>query len=85
MAKTLVLELPDDLEQQLTAQAQKLNVSLESLILQSLTQSVNQVASVEADPISPLIGTLRLETSDLGENHDQYLSQALQQELKLVE
>lgn len=64
MAKTLVLELPDDLEQQLTAQAEKLNVSLESLILQSLTQSVNQVPSVEADPISPLIGTLRLETSD---------------------
>ncbi len=85
MARKLVIELPDDLECQLTSEAQRLNVSLESLVLQSLAQSVNQTSTDEADPILPLIGTLRLENSDLGEKHDQYLSQALQQELKLVE
>ncbi|ELS03531.1 HEAT repeat protein [Xenococcus sp. PCC 7305] len=33
------------------------------------------------DPITPLIGTLHLETTDLSENHDHYLSEALEQEL----
>jgi len=85
MGRKLVIELPNDLENQLTAQAESLNVSLENLILQSLAQLVNSAESAQADPILPLIGTLRLENSDLGENHDQYLSQALQQELNLGE
>ncbi|MHC5831188.1 MAG: hypothetical protein ACYT04_88310 [Nostoc sp.] len=33
MAKTLTIQLSDDLESKLTAQAQKLNLSLEDLIL----------------------------------------------------
>ena len=65
MARTLVIELPDDLEYQLTSEAQRLNVSLESLILQLLAQSINQTATDEADPILPLIGILRLETKAL--------------------
>ena len=71
MTRALLIQLSDELERQLTAQAERLNVSLESLILRSLAQSVNQTATDEADPILPLIGTLRLETSTQGENHDQ--------------
>jgi phycoerythrin alpha chain len=33
------------------------------------------------DPIAPLIGTLHLGTTDLAENHDRYLSEALEREL----
>lgn len=73
MAKTLIIQLSHDLESKLTAQAQKLNLSLEDLILQSLSQSAKQQNIPEFDPILPLIGTLKFDNSDVGENHDQYL------------
>ncbi|MHC5718970.1 MAG: hypothetical protein ACYTX0_44620 [Nostoc sp.] len=85
MAKTLTIQLSDDLESRLTAQAQKLNLSLEDLILQSLSQSAKQENISELDPILPLLGTLKFDNSDVGENHDQYLQQTLQQELKIDE
>ncbi|WP_375509572.1 hypothetical protein [uncultured Nostoc sp.] len=85
MAKTLTIQLSDDLESKLTAQAQKLNLSLEDLILQSLSQSAKQENISEFDPILPLLGTLKFDNSDIGENHDQYLQQSLQQELKIGE
>lgn len=85
MAKTLTIQLTDDLERYLIAQAEKLNLSLEDFILQSLSQSVKLEISTEADPILPLLGTLKFESSDIGENHDKYLQQTLQQELKIAE
>ncbi|MHC5598141.1 MAG: hypothetical protein ACYTXC_19750 [Nostoc sp.] len=85
MAKILTIQLSDDLESKLTAQAQKLNLSLEDLILQSLSQSAKQENISEFDPILPLLGTLKFDNSDVGENHDQYLQQTLQQELKIGE
>ncbi|MCC5630716.1 hypothetical protein LC613_23045 [Nostoc sphaeroides CHAB 2801] len=85
MAKTLTIQLSDELESKLTAQAEKLNLSLEDLILQSLSESAKQENISEFDPILPLIGTLKFENSDVGENHDQYLQQTLQQELKIDE
>ncbi|MEH2265537.1 hypothetical protein [Nostoc sp.] len=85
MAKTLKIQLSDDLESKLTAQAQKLNLSLEDLILQSLSQSAKQENISDFDPILPLLGTLKFDNSDVGENHDQYLQQTLQQELKIGE
>ncbi|WP_373526750.1 hypothetical protein [Nostoc sp.] len=85
MAKTLTIQLSDDLESKLTAQAEKLNLSLEDLILQSLSQSAKQENISEFDPILPLLGTLKFDNSDVGENHDQYLQQTLQQELKIGE
>ena len=85
MAKTLTIQLSDDLESKLTAQAQNLNLSLEDLILQSLSQSAKQENISELDPILPLLGTLTFDNSDIGENHDQYLQQTLQQELKIDE
>ncbi|MEH2168638.1 MAG: hypothetical protein V7K41_18675 [Nostoc sp.] len=85
MAKTLTIQLSDDLESKLTAQAEKLNLSLEDLILQSLSQSAKQENISELDPILSLLGTLKFDNSDVGENHDQYLQQTLQQELKIDE
>ena len=40
MAKTLTIQIPDGLEQQLTLQAETLNLSLEEFILQSLAQVI---------------------------------------------
>ncbi|MEH2201051.1 hypothetical protein [Nostoc sp.] len=83
MAKTLTIQLSDDLESKLTAQAQKLNLSLEDLILQSLSQLAKQENISKLDPILPLLGTLKFNNSDIGENHDHYLQQTLQQDLKI--
>jgi hypothetical protein len=58
---------------------------VENLIIQSLSQSVSQDDVNVTDPILPLIGTLSFKASDLGENHDRYLNQALQKEIKLAD
>jgi hypothetical protein len=84
MSKNITLQLSEFLEQQLSQKAEKLDISLESLIIDVLEQ-YNSEEQAENDPITPLIGTLKMEKNDLAENHDFYLSQALQQELKGVE
>ena len=85
MAKSLAIELTDELEEQLLQRANKLNISLESLVLQSLTQLVNSQNSDEFDPILPLLGTLTATVDDIGENHDRYIGSALQQEITSAE
>jgi hypothetical protein len=40
MARTLVIELPDDLEQQLVSQAEQLNLPVETVVLRSLAQTL---------------------------------------------
>lgn len=87
MAKTLVINLPDDLEQALTAQAEQLNQSPEEVALQMLSQqlivrSQPEIAPLsEDDPLSQLIGSLQIDIPDLAENHDYYIGQALYREL----
>lgn len=86
MAKTLVIELPDELAHQLEAQATRQNTSLENIVLQWLTRLVRLVVDeVEVDPITPLLGTLTTEVNDVGERHDAYLGNVLQQELESAE
>jgi hypothetical protein len=91
MTKTLVITLPDYLEQALTAQAKQLNQSPEELILQVLSQQVTAqpqpptAQSTEIDPLLPLIGSLTVDIPDLAENHDYYIGQALLRELKPTE
>lgn len=81
MSKTLAIQLPDELEAQLLQKAKQLNMSLASLVLQSLTQLVDALIADEFDPISPLLGTLTAEVNDIGEKHDRYIGSALQQEI----
>jgi hypothetical protein len=85
MSKTLAIQVPDELEAQLLQKAKQLNMSLESLVLQSLTQLVDSPIPDEFDPISPLLGTLTAEVNDIGENHDRYIGSALQQEIASAE
>jgi hypothetical protein len=91
MAKTFVITLPDDLEQALTTQAERLNKSPEEVVLQVLSQELTNLAQcetiqkTETDPLLRLIGSLSMDIPDLAENHDYYIGQALYQELKGVE
>jgi hypothetical protein len=82
LAKTLVIELSDELEQQLGIQAIKQKTSLEDIVLEWLTRSVRLIDETEGDPIAPLLGTLTADVTDLGEQHDTYLGNTLQQELR---
>jgi len=88
MAKTLTIQISDDLEQALNLQAQRLNKSPEQVVLELLSQQLPPVVQSQAevqtedDPILKLIGSIHLEgISDLGENHDYYIGQALYREL----
>ena len=91
MAKTFVINLPDDLEQVLIALAEHLSKSPEEVVLQVLSQQLTtpslsqSVQQSEADPLLRLIGSLSVDIPDLAENHDYYIGQALYQELKGVE
>jgi hypothetical protein len=81
MAKTLTIQIPDELEQKLVTQPQKMHLSIEDLILQSLAKSVEVEYLPDNDPILALAGTLHLGTTDLAENHDRYISEALSRNL----
>ncbi|MBF2025148.1 MAG: hypothetical protein IGS48_00060 [Oscillatoriales cyanobacterium C42_A2020_001] len=88
MAKILTIQISDELEQSLILQAQRLNKSPEQVVLELLSQQLPPVVQSQAevqtedDPILKLIGSIHLEgISDLGENHDYYIGQALYREL----
>ncbi|MCY7323048.1 MAG: hypothetical protein LH660_14905 [Phormidesmis sp. CAN_BIN36] len=90
MAKTFMITLSDDLEQALTAQAERLNKSPEEVVLQVLAQRLSPSQPqaeqpTESDPLLRLIGSLSVDIPDLAENHDYYIGQALYRELKSVE
>ena len=91
----VTIDLPDLLQSQLLAQAEHLQISIETFILQAIHQQLTQI-SFTADallpPISPsaqellsIIGSLNLGTTDLSENHDRYIGEALYQELRNVQ
>ena len=82
----ITIDLPPILQSQLSAQATQLNLPIENLILQAIHQyTANQPPDPNYDPITPLIGSLDLGTTDLGENHDYYLGQTLLNELRSIE
>lgn len=88
MAQTFLITLPDDLEQALNAQAERLNKSPEELVLQVLSQQLitssqtNFIQQPDTDPLLRLIGSLSVDIPDLAENHDYYIGQVLYQELR---
>jgi hypothetical protein len=88
MAKTLTIQIPDDLEQALTLQAQRLNKSPEDVVLEMLSQQLPPLqpsrpeVQSDEDPLLKLIGSIHVEgIHDLGENHDYYIGQALYREM----
>ena len=88
MAQTFLITLPDDLEQALNAQAERLNKSPEEVVLQVLSQQLitssqtNFIQQPDTDPLLRLIGSLSVDIPDLAKNHDYYIGQVLYQELR---
>jgi hypothetical protein len=87
MAKTVTITLTDNLEEAITFQAERLNKSPKEIVLQVLSQQLTtlfqpDLSQAESDPLLRLIGFLNIDIPDLAENHDDYIGQALYQELK---
>jgi hypothetical protein len=92
----VTIDLPDLLQPQLLAQAEHLQISIETFIIQAIHQQLTQTSST-ADALPPpsisptaqellsIIGSLNLGTTDLSENHDRYIGEALYQELRNVQ
>jgi hypothetical protein len=91
MAKTFTITLPDNLEQALNIQAERLNQAPEEIVLQALLKQLeflNQstlLKSTETDPLLKLIGSINVDIPELAENHDYYIGKALHQDSKLNE
>jgi hypothetical protein len=84
MSQTFTIDLPEALQQTLINQAAQTQITPEQLIIQALNQYL-QPAATDTDQLLSLIGTLDLGTTDLAENHDQYIGEALYQELHNAE
>ncbi|NJN57398.1 MAG: hypothetical protein HC879_07780 [Leptolyngbyaceae cyanobacterium SL_5_9] len=84
MSKTLTITLPDALEQALVQTAAQANQSTEEMVVQLLTQTLmpNSESKLEqADPLMALFGSIKSDVPDLAERHDEYLGQALYEEM----
>jgi hypothetical protein len=89
MGRTVVIQLPDELDEQLENEARRCNMSLQEVVLQSLRQRIGQevIPWQDDDPIAPLLGSLKIEDglSDLAERHDHYVGNAVWNELTRAE
>jgi hypothetical protein len=85
MTHPLTIQLPEDLQQTLLTHAAQTQLTLEQLVLQTLLQPFAQVPSPETEQLLSLIGSLNLGTTDLAENHDRHIGEALYQDFRDAE
>jgi hypothetical protein len=87
--KMIEIQIDDQLLDKVNAIAASHNTTLQALVLKQLTTLAVLFKPVidapadepEYDPITPLIGSLHLDTQDLGENHDRYIGKFLYREM----
>lgn len=82
----ITIDLPEALQQTLIDQATQNQTTPEQIIIEVLNQYLQPtIATADTDQLLSLIGTLDLGTTDLAENHDQYIGQALYEEMHNAE
>ena len=77
--QTLTVELEDGLYQALKRIAQQLGKTPEEMAVQLVATTVERV---EGDPLLALAGTLSSEVTDISQQHDEYIGQALWAEMR---
>jgi hypothetical protein len=82
MAKTLMIELSEELERKLETRAIQQSKKIEELVVEWIAKQVDPVSISVPDPIAPLVGTISFKLADLAEHHDEYLGSAFYEELK---
>jgi hypothetical protein len=83
MSTTYTITLPDNLEQALSQTLTKTQQTPEETILQLLTQSLIPAIDPDLanDPLFQLAGCITSDLTDIADNHDHYIGQALYQEM----
>lgn len=82
MAKTLMIELSEELEHKLESRAIQQSKKIEELVVEWIVKQVDPASISVSDPIAPLVGTISFKPADLAEHHDKYLGATLYEELK---
>ena len=80
----ITIDLPEALQQTLIDQATQNQTTPEQLIIQLLTQNLIPTTpshDLANDPLFQLAGSITSNIPDLAENHDDYIGQALYQEM----
>ena len=78
MSYTLVLDLPEAVYESLVETAQQTGETPEALAVRLLTKVVQNLAD---DPLEPFIGAFKSNIPDWGDKHDEYIGQALWNEM----
>jgi hypothetical protein len=74
MAKTLTLEISDNIYEVLLKTSSQVGQTPEQIILEWVE---NKIKRTMQDPLLELAGTFESNTTDIGERHDEYLGQIL--------
>ena len=74
MAKTLVLELADNTDENLLQRSDQIGQTPEQIILEWIEHHLNQTRQ---DPLLQLAGIFEAETSDISTRHDEYIGETL--------
>ncbi|MEA3349510.1 MAG: hypothetical protein U9Q82_02690 [Chloroflexota bacterium] len=81
MTKTITIELANELEHKLEAQAMHQKKTIEEFVVEWLAVQISPLPLSESDPIMPLVGTLSFSAGDLAKRHDEYLGAAVYEEI----
>lgn len=79
MRPTLTIELPDELYQHLFKWAQMEGRTPDALATEYLTNIIQRLAN---DPLLQLAGSVTSDVTDVCERHDEYIGQALFEEMR---
>ncbi len=82
MNRTLTLEIPETTFVVIEEQAQTKGIEPSELVMEWLADAMARIQNIEPDPLDELIGGLDVPVHDLAERHDEYLGQALLEEIQ---
>jgi hypothetical protein len=80
----LTIDLPEALQQSLLSQAAQTHTTPEQFIIQLLTQNLipnTPPSDLTNDPLFQLIGCIDSDILDVAEKHDEYIGQAIYEEI----
>jgi hypothetical protein len=80
----ITIDIPETLQRSLLSQAAQTQTTPEQLIIQLLAQNLTPTTfppDLSNDPLFKLIGCIDTDISDVAENHDHYIGQAIYEEM----
>ncbi len=82
MLRTIIVEIPETTFVVIEEQAHNKGIEPSELVVEWLDEAIHRIQNVEPDPLDELIGALDAPIHDLAERHDEYLGQALIEEIR---